>query len=65
MRRTNNKDLELSQKAKAAMIAGDFDQAIEYTNQMIHSRIALKMHLLIIEYEKATKNISKQTKALP
>jgi hypothetical protein len=49
----NFSDKELLQWAKEAMLAKNYDLAIDYTNKMQNKGIALKAHLLIIEHEMA------------
>lgn len=39
---------------------GDYDAAIEYTNQMANKTVAIKAHLLVIEHAIATEKKSKQ-----
>jgi len=46
-------DKELLQKAKEAMIAKEYDEAIELTNAMQNKAIAVKAHQLIIEHSLA------------
>lgn len=39
---------------------GNYNEAIEYTNQMTNRTIAIKAHLLVIEHEAATAKKTKQ-----
>ncbi|MFM7468507.1 MAG: hypothetical protein ACKO37_03280 [Vampirovibrionales bacterium] len=57
---TINNDANLLKLCQKSMKDGDYDAAIEYTNQMTNKTIAIKAHLLVIEHAIATEKKSKQ-----
>ena len=55
-----NNDSILLKLCQKSMNDGDYDKAIEYTNQMTNKTVAIKAHLLVIEHAIATEKKSKQ-----
>jgi cytochrome c-type biogenesis protein CcmH/NrfG len=53
MNKTTN-DSQLLAFCQKAMMQGNYDEAIKYTNQMTNRTVAIKAHLLVIEHEAAT-----------
>jgi hypothetical protein len=51
---TTANDSQLLASCQKAMVQGNYDEAIKYTNQMTNRTVAFKAHLLVIEHEAAT-----------
>lgn len=60
MTATITQDLKLLNLCQKSMKNGNYNEAIEYTNQMTNRTIAIKAHLLVIEHEAATAKKTKQ-----
>lgn len=54
-------DAKLLNLCQKSMKDGNYNEAIEYTNQMTNRTLAIKAHLLVIEYEAATAKKTKQS----
>jgi cytochrome c-type biogenesis protein CcmH/NrfG len=56
---TTTNDSQLLAFCQKAMMQGNYDKAIEYTNQMANRTVAIKAHLLVIEHEAVTAKAKK------
>ncbi len=59
MTNTIYNDSQLLAFCQKAMVKGNYDEAIKYTNQMASRTVAIKAHLLVIEHEAATAKTKK------